>query len=145
MTHLELSEVMVQVVASPTIIILTTLEVPFTLLENIYIDGITHDDCHLRSSYFYSAGHWFQQWRLDSNPQLGDDGTSILTLWGQGKSMYTFSAKRLPLSAPPPTPCLLALATEAWRGAESGRRLAENVYVNLPGPNTVQLLLINYP
>jgi hypothetical protein len=142
MTHLELSEVMLQVVASPTIIILTTLEVSFTLLENIYSRGITHDDFHLRSSYFYSAGHWFQQWRLDSNPQLCDVGTSILTLWGQGKSTYMFSAERLPLSAPP---CLLALPTEAWRGAESGRRSAENVYVNLPGPDTVQLLLINYP
>jgi hypothetical protein len=36
-----------QVVASPTIIILTTLEV---LLENIYTTGVTHDnlcdDCH---------------------------------------------------------------------------------------------------
>jgi len=34
MTILEFSEVMVQVVAPPTIIILTTLEVSFMLLEN---------------------------------------------------------------------------------------------------------------
>jgi hypothetical protein len=36
-----------QVEASPTIIILTTLEVPFMLLANIYSTGITHDDCHV--------------------------------------------------------------------------------------------------
>jgi hypothetical protein len=35
---------MLQVVASPMIIILTTLEVSFTLIENIYSTGITHDD-----------------------------------------------------------------------------------------------------
>jgi hypothetical protein len=29
-----------------------TLEVSFTLLENIYSVGIAHDDGHLRSSYF---------------------------------------------------------------------------------------------
>ncbi len=34
-----------QVVASPTIIILTTLEVSFMLLANIYGRGITYDDC----------------------------------------------------------------------------------------------------
>ncbi len=33
-----------QVVASPMIVILTTLEVSFTLLENIYSTAITHDD-----------------------------------------------------------------------------------------------------
>jgi hypothetical protein len=27
------------------------------LLENIYSMGITNDDCHLQSSYFYSIGH----------------------------------------------------------------------------------------
>ena len=36
-----------QVVASPTIIILTTLEVSFMLLANIYSRGITHDDRHV--------------------------------------------------------------------------------------------------
>ncbi len=43
---------------------LMTLEVSFTLLEssillleNINSTGITHDVCHLRSSYFYSTGH----------------------------------------------------------------------------------------
>jgi len=33
-----------QVVASPTIIILMTLEVSFTLPENIYSIGVTHDN-----------------------------------------------------------------------------------------------------
>ncbi len=28
----------------------------------------------------------------------------------------------------------MALPTEAWRGAEIRRRLAENIYVDLPGP-----------
>jgi hypothetical protein len=43
---------------------LATLEVSFRLLEssimllvNIYSTGITHDNCHLRLSYFYSTGH----------------------------------------------------------------------------------------
>jgi hypothetical protein len=39
-----------QVVASPTIIVLTTLEVSLMLLENIYTTGVIHDnhcdDCH---------------------------------------------------------------------------------------------------
>jgi hypothetical protein len=41
----------------------TTLKVSFmlpesstTLLENIYSTCVTHDDCHLQSSYFYSKG-----------------------------------------------------------------------------------------
>jgi len=42
-----------------------------------------------------------------------------------------------PLSAPPP-----ALLTEAWRGAESGRRSAENVYVDLSRP--VSILVHNF-
>jgi hypothetical protein len=49
---------------------------------------------------------------------------------GQGKSTYTFSTQRRRISAF----CLLALTTEAWRGVEISRRLAENVYVDLPGP-----------
>jgi hypothetical protein len=52
MTPLELSEVVLQVVASPTIIILTTLEVSFMLLEITYSTGVTHEDHHLRSLYF---------------------------------------------------------------------------------------------
>ncbi len=40
------------------------------------------------------------------------------------------SAPRL-ISAPP---CLLALPTEAWQGAEIRICLAENGYVDLPGP-----------
>ncbi len=36
-----------KVVASPTIIILTALEVSFMLLANIYSRGVTHDDRHL--------------------------------------------------------------------------------------------------
>jgi hypothetical protein len=41
------SIMMLQVVVSPTIVILTTLEVSFMLLPNIYSRGITHDDCHV--------------------------------------------------------------------------------------------------
>ena len=33
-----------------------------------------------------------------------------------------------------PLPRQVALPTEAWRGAEICRHLAENVYVDLPGP-----------
>jgi hypothetical protein len=47
MTPLESSKVTLQVVASPMIVILTTLEVSFMLLENIYDTGITHDDHHI--------------------------------------------------------------------------------------------------
>jgi hypothetical protein len=36
---------MLQVVASPTIVIPMTLDMPFMLLENIYSTSITHDDC----------------------------------------------------------------------------------------------------
>jgi hypothetical protein len=57
MKPLELSEVTLQIVVSPTIIILTTLEVSFMVLEHIYSTGVTHDDRHLLSSYFYSTGH----------------------------------------------------------------------------------------
>jgi hypothetical protein len=53
MTALESSEVMPQVVASPTNVILTTLEVSFMLLKNIY------DDRHTQSSYIYSTGVHF--------------------------------------------------------------------------------------
>jgi hypothetical protein len=45
---------MLQVVASPIIVILTILQVPFMLLENIYSIGITHNDHHLQLSY---TGH----------------------------------------------------------------------------------------
>jgi hypothetical protein len=41
------SIMMLQVVASPMIVILMTLEVSFMLLVNIYNRGITHDDCHV--------------------------------------------------------------------------------------------------
>ncbi len=44
--------------------------------------------------------------------------------------MYTFSTQHQWIS----TSRLLALTTEAWRGAEIRRRLVENVYVDLPGP-----------
>jgi hypothetical protein len=57
MTPLESSEVTLQVVVSPTIIILTALEVSFILLENIYSTSVTHDNRHLRLSYFYSRVH----------------------------------------------------------------------------------------
>jgi hypothetical protein len=36
-----------QAVASPTIVILMTLEVSFTLLEIIFSTGVTHDDHHM--------------------------------------------------------------------------------------------------
>jgi hypothetical protein len=36
-----------------------------------------------------------------------------------------------------PPPRLLAVPTEAWQGAESGRHLVENVYVDLPGPSEI--------
>jgi len=36
-----------QVVVSPTIVILTTLEVSFMLLANIYSTGVTHDSCRV--------------------------------------------------------------------------------------------------
>jgi hypothetical protein len=46
---------MLQVVATTTIVILTTLEVSFMLLENIYSTSVTYD-CNLWSSkYFYST------------------------------------------------------------------------------------------
>jgi hypothetical protein len=48
MVPLESSEVMVQVVVSLMIVILTTQEVSFTLIENLYSTGVTHDDRHLR-------------------------------------------------------------------------------------------------
>jgi hypothetical protein len=57
MTPLGLSKVTLQVVASPTIVIMATLEVSFMLLENIYSAGITHDNRHLRSSYFYNTDY----------------------------------------------------------------------------------------
>ena len=41
------SIMMLQVVASPMIIILTTLEVSFMLLANIYSRCVTHDDRHV--------------------------------------------------------------------------------------------------
>ncbi len=53
--------------------------------------------------------------------------------WDQGKSTYTFFAQRLWISAFH----LLALTTEAWRGAEICRRSVENVYVDLSGPSFV--------
>jgi hypothetical protein len=37
------------------------LELPITLLENIYSTGMTYYDCYLQLSYFYSAGHWYVQ------------------------------------------------------------------------------------
>jgi hypothetical protein len=41
------SRMMLQVVASPMIVILPTLEVSFMLLANIYSRGVTHDVCHV--------------------------------------------------------------------------------------------------
>jgi hypothetical protein len=56
---IQATEEMLQVVASPMIVILMTLEVSFMLQENIYSTGVPHDDCHLRLSYFYITGHSF--------------------------------------------------------------------------------------
>ena len=42
-----------------------------------------------------------------------------------------------------PPPRLLALPTEAWWGAESRRRSAENVYVDLPRPQLLYSFLVN--
>ncbi len=36
---------------------ITLLELPITLLENIYSTGVTQDNCHLQPSYFYITGH----------------------------------------------------------------------------------------
>ncbi len=54
------------------IFILTTLELsfmlpesPIMLLENIYSTGVTHDNCLLRQSYFYSTGHWLEFYNID--------------------------------------------------------------------------------
>jgi hypothetical protein len=47
--------VTLEVVTSPTIFNLTTLEVLFTLLENIHSTGISHDNRHLRSYIFMRA------------------------------------------------------------------------------------------
>ncbi len=51
----------------------------------------------------------------------------------KGKLMWLFSAQRWQNSAFC-SPRLLALPTEAWQGADICRRLAENGYINLPGP-----------
>jgi len=55
----ELSEVTLQVVASPMIVILMILDVSLLLLYYIYSTGVTHDGGHLQLSYFYSTGHRF--------------------------------------------------------------------------------------
>ncbi len=57
---------MLQVVASLTIAILTIIEVSFTLLEKYYSTGITRDDRHLQSSYFYSTGLGVKPDRVES-------------------------------------------------------------------------------
>jgi len=56
-----------QVVASPMIIILTIIEVSFTLLENIFSTGVTHDDHHMRivvcvqATYYLAAASMVTQ------------------------------------------------------------------------------------
>ncbi len=52
---------------------------------------------------------------------------------GKGKLTLPFSAELLQISAPH-SPRQVALPTEAWRGVENCTRLAENSYVDLPGP-----------
>jgi hypothetical protein len=44
-------KMMLQIVASPMIIILMTLQVSFMLLVNIYSTGITHDNRHITIVY----------------------------------------------------------------------------------------------
>ncbi len=48
---------MLQVVASPTIVILTTLEVSFMLLANIYSRDITHDNCHVTIVIYWAQSY----------------------------------------------------------------------------------------
>ena len=55
---------------------------------------------------------------------------------------FPLNVGRFPLSARFPLPRLLALPTEAWRGAEIRRHLAENGYVNLPGPYKILSCLL---
>jgi hypothetical protein len=97
MTPLELSEVMHQVVASPTIIILTTLEVSFTLLENIYSTGVTHEDRHLRSLYFIAQA---TRVKLTRGNTIGGSITVPLTsyLTGLDQSALQIKTKNCQLS-----------------------------------------------
>jgi hypothetical protein len=46
---------MLQVVAPLTIIILMTLKLSFTLLENIYNTGVTNEDCHVMVKLFFKS------------------------------------------------------------------------------------------
>jgi hypothetical protein len=58
---------------------------------------------------------------------------------GKGKLTGPFSAQSWQISAPrliSAPPRLLALPTEAWRGAEICIHSAENSYVDLPGPDS---------
>ncbi len=48
---------MLLVVVSPMIIILTTREVSYMVLENIYSTGVTYNHHLWSSKYFYSTGH----------------------------------------------------------------------------------------
>jgi hypothetical protein len=66
---------------------------------------------------------------------------------GPGKSTYTFSAERLPLSAPHQASVGRASRWGWGGGAESRRRSLENVYVDLPGPTKWEVTgawLINF-
>ncbi len=53
MTPVESLEVTLQVVASPTVAVLTTLEVSFMLLENTYSVWNTRDDCNLQMYHIF--------------------------------------------------------------------------------------------
>jgi hypothetical protein len=62
---------------------------------------------------------------------IGENVTLKYGEMGPGKSMYMFSAERLPLF----TPCQASVGRASRRGeqkAESGKHSAENVYVDLP-------------
>ncbi len=64
---------MLQVVASHTIIILMTLKLSFTLLENIYNTGVTNEDCHVMIKIFLRAGHMVQHNDMKHNDTQQND------------------------------------------------------------------------
>ncbi len=66
---------------------------------------------------------------------------------GKGKLTRPFSAQHRRISAPrliSAPPRLLALPTEAWRGAEILIRLAENGYVDLPRPDDKVNIVVSH-
>jgi len=68
---------MLQVVASPMIAILMTLEVSLMLFEKFFSSSITYDDNYLWLSDFYSTAHW-APYDLDEHKVV--DVTAFLSL-----------------------------------------------------------------